>query len=138
MNTRESVQVNFEGPSDRKFGYSFAVIFFCVAAYGYLKGTFDWRAPVGLAILFALLSRVFPGVLHSLNVVWFKFGLLLSKLANPIVMGVMYCVAFVPVAVLLRVFGKDVLHRKIDKNAGSYWVNRDQSPSAPHSFRNQF
>lgn len=134
----ETHSIPAKGPTDRNFGFTFAVVFGLVAAWLYWKGH-RWALPA-LCISggFALVAAVIPKILHPLNVVWMKFGLLLSMIVSPIVLGVIYLVLFVPVGLLFRITGRDALHRKFDKALPSYWINRAPPGPDGKSFPQQF
>jgi hypothetical protein len=125
------------GSSDRAFGLTFAVFFALVAILPLLhhKPLRLWA--VGVSILF-LLATAIPRVLRPMNLFWAKIGLLLSKITNPIITGLMFYLVFAPAAMVLRLLGKDLLHLKFDAAAGSYWIPRTPPGPAPESMQHQF
>jgi hypothetical protein len=92
---------------------------------------------IGVSTAFLLAGIFVPSVLRQLNSVWIQLGLLLGRIVNPIVMTVLFCLVFTPVAMLLRALGKDLLKVKSDPQANSYWVDcKDDSTTG--SMVNQF
>jgi hypothetical protein len=79
-----------------------------------------------------------PAALKPLNRLWFKFGLLLHKVVNPIVMAVVFFGAVVPTGLVLRLLGKDLLRLERQPDANSYWIERRPRGPAPESMKNQF
>ena len=63
-------------------------------------------------------------ILSPLNLLWFKFGLLLGKIVSPFVMGIIFFVVVTPISILLKIFGKDVLNLKFNNNK-SYWIEKN-------------
>ena len=59
---------------------------------------------------------------------WMKFGLLLSKITTPIILGVVFFVVMLPIGLLMRVFHNDPMARKFDDNADSYRVTSHNVP----------
>ena len=86
-------------------------------------------------MIFLALALVRPAVLTPLNKIWFRFGLLLGKIVTPIVMSLVFFLTVLPTGIIMRLLGKDLLNRKIDRSAPSYWVER-KDPAG--SMRNQF
>jgi len=124
--------------SEKGFGIVFAVVFTIIGLWPLIDG-----APVRLWSLivagtFLILAFLFPQTLRPLNLVWFRFGLLLHKIVNPVVMGFLFFSTVLPIAILLRLFGKDPLHRKFDAEAETYWIKRDPPGPEPDSMRHQF
>ena len=124
--------------SERAFGVVFAVVFAVVAAWP-LKDGGDIRVWAAIVSgLFLAVTFLVPSLLRPLNIVWFKFGLLLHKIVNPLIMGFLFFLTITPIALLMRLFGKDPLHRKFDADAESYWIERSPPGPAPETMKNQF
>ena len=62
-------------------------------------------------------------ILKPLNLIWFKLGLFLGKFISPIVMGIVYFIVVFPTSVLTKLFKKNYLNVKYEKNKSSYWIN---------------
>lgn len=124
--------------SNRSFGLVFFVVFLLIGLFPLLGdgGVRLWSLIVAGVFLF--FSFVFSEVLRPLNVLWFKFGMLLAKIVNPIVMFVIYILTIVPFGLGARLFGKDLLRIKIDKVRDSYWEEREPPGPKPESLKNQF
>jgi hypothetical protein len=121
---------------------SFGIVFACVFA---LIGLVPWALGHGLrswalivAVIFLAAAYIAPRLLTPLNYVWFKFGLLLHHIVNPIVMALIFYGAVLPTGLAVRAFGKDLLRLKRDPSAKSYWIERDPPGPAPESMTRQF
>lgn len=124
--------------SNRSFGLIFAVFFCLVALLPAVHGApVRWWA-LGVAILFAAIAFLAPRALSPLNWVWFKLGMLLHHVVNPVIMAVMFYGAILPMALLLRALGKDVLRLKRAPESASYWIPREPPAPAPGSMSKQF
>jgi hypothetical protein len=90
----------------------------------------------GLLLLgFGLLA---PARLAPLNRAWTKLGLILFKVINPVVLGVIYMTTILPIGLLMRLMRRDLLHLKFDRQAASYWVIREPPGPAPETMIHQF
>lgn len=114
--------------SERSFGLVFAAFFLIVALWPLWHGSPVRLWALGIAIVFLALAVIYPAALRPLNTAWFKFGLWISRFTTPIVMVVVFVIAVVPTGLLMRLFGKDPMRRKIDRASESYWINRDEQP----------
>jgi hypothetical protein len=123
--------------SDRGFGFVFAAVFAIIALWPLLYGNYPrlWATIVALAFLLAALAR--PRLLHPLNIVWFRFGLLLGTVITPIVMALLYVTTIVPIGIILRLRGKDLLGLKREPERQSYWIKREPGPE-PGTMKRQF
>ena len=77
-------------------------------------------------------------VLRPLNRLWFLLGMALHKVVNPLVMGFLFYLTVTPMALFMRLAGKDPLRLKFDRQAKSYWIKRQPAGPAPESMRRQF
>ena len=125
-------------PSDRKFGLTFGVVFILLSLVPPLFGGHFrwWILAIGMA--FAAFALLAPRILHIPNLLWFRLGLLLHKIVNPLVLGAMFLIVVTPMAVFMRLIGKKLLNRTYDPAAKSYWIERDPPGPTPDSIRNQF
>ena len=125
--------------SEKAFGIVFACVFAIIGLFPYFFGDgslYLWSLIV--AAIFILVAFIRPSLLKPLNIVWFKFGLLLHSIVNPIIMGIMFFGVVTPIALLFKLTGKDPLKLRFDKSSTSYWVHRDPPGPEPESMRRQF
>lgn len=125
-------------PSDRSFGLLIAVVFSLVGAWLFWRGSGLAVVAFGLAALLMLVAMAFPRLLHALNSAWMRFGLLLNAVVSPVVMGAIFFGLLTPMAVVMRLRGRDVLNRKFDAARESYWIRRDPAGPDGSSFARQF
>ena len=123
--------------SDRAFGLVMAA---ALAVLGALNGwhqgrIWPWMAVGVLAFLAAAWLR--PSVLRPLNIVWTKLGLLLHKIVNPLIMGLLFFGTIWPTGFVMRLRGRDLLRLKREPAAASYWIMRPPGPK-PETMKDQF
>ena len=51
-------------------------------------------------------------------------GEILGKFIAPIVMALVYFFILTPISLIVRLFGKDLIGMKFNKNIKSYWIKR--------------
>lgn len=124
--------------SERSFGLVFAGFFAALAVYGALVGRPAVWLFTGLAICFVIVALVRPAILAPLNRAWFRLGMLLARLIQPLVVGAVFFLVVTPIGLLLRALGKDVLRMRYDPAAESYWIKRDPPGPAPNTMDRQF
>ena len=123
---------------NRTFGLIFAAIFLIIGLFPLLfgNGLRNWALIVAGA--FTLPALVFPVVLSPLNKLWAKFGQMMHKITNPILMGLVFFLTVLPTGIILKLLGKDPMRRKRDESAESYWIEREPSSIQAESFNQQF
>lgn len=124
--------------SDRSFGLVFAAVFAVIALFPLLDGGGLRLWAIAVAAAFLALALLRPSVLAPANRAWFRLGMLLAAVVTPVVMALVFYLAVTPTALMLRLFGKDPLHRRFDPDADSYWIARDPEAERQTSMTNQF
>lgn len=125
--------------TDRGFGFVMAAVFAIIALWPPLfsGGPFRlWAFVVAVSLL--ALALTVSRVLAPFNKAWLRFGQLMSRIVNPMVLGLMFYVVVTPFGLVMRLFGKDPLRIKRDPQATSYWIERHPPGPPPESMRNQF
>jgi hypothetical protein len=125
-------------PTDRSFGLTFAVVFALAGGWLLWRGNDYAVVALALAGAFLLAALAFPKVLHPLNVAWMYLGYLLNKVVSPIVMGAIFFGLITPVAVAMRLRGRDALRRRYEPAGRSYWIERDPPGPDGSTFPRQF
>jgi hypothetical protein len=122
--------------SERSVGLVFSAVFALTAFLPLWGGhPVRWWA-AGVAVTFLALALLAPRTLVLPNRLWMKFGELLHHIVSPVVMSLLFIVAVVPTALMLRLLGRDPLRLKFDKKAVTYWQKRERDDSS--SFTQQF
>jgi hypothetical protein len=123
-------------PADRSIGLVFAGVAVIVAALWRNNPTVLWIA-LGTALGLAAVSLVAPVLLKPLNMLWFRFGLLVHRIVNPIAMFAMFTLVFVPGGVIMRIW-RDPLRSRRTTAASSYWIDRREGDDTAGFMTNQF
>jgi hypothetical protein len=116
----------------------FAAVFAIIALWPLIGGHAPRLWAIVIAVVFLTLAYLWPAALRPLNVVWFKFGMLLGAVMTPVVMALLYVLVFVPTGLLMRLFGKDPLRMKPDPAKTSYWIIREKPGPGPGTMKRQF
>jgi hypothetical protein len=124
--------------SDRSFGLVMAAAFAAVSLLNawHLGRVWPWTG--GVAALFLAAALLRPAVLHPLNRLWLKFGLLLHSVVNPVVMALLFYGTVWPTGLVMRALGKDMLRLKRQPDAKSYWIVRAPPGPSPETMKDQF
>ena len=120
--------------SNRSFGIVFFIVFLLLAFYPltYNGETRVWSLIISL--IFLILGLLNSKILAPLNKLWFKFGIFLGKIISPLIMGIIFFLVVTPIGLIMRIFKKDILNLKYNKNL-SYWIEKNGPKS---KMKNQF
>jgi hypothetical protein len=108
----------------RKFGLvssAIVVVLFGLA----IPWLFSFNFPRWPWIFAAVLSSwalLIPSTLQPVYIVWMKFGNIMSWINTRIILGIVFYVLITPFGLIMRLFGKDPMRRKLDNSISSYRV----------------
>jgi hypothetical protein len=91
-----------------------------------------------MSMLMSGLAMGTPRLLTPLNRLWTRFGLVLHAVVTPVVMGLLFYLTVVPIGIVMRLAGKDLLALRYDPGAKSYWIERRPPGPAPDTMPRQF
>ena len=125
-------------PSNRSFGWTFSGIFLAVGVYGLWRGgaVLSWLLLAAVVMAVVTVSR--ETWLTPLNRAWMSLGLLLGRVVNPLVLGVIFFGIFTLVGLVMRMWGRDAMARRFEPDLKSYWLERNPPGPADDSYRNMF
>ncbi|RPJ40592.1 MAG: hypothetical protein EHM19_13445 [Candidatus Latescibacterota bacterium] len=123
----------------RRFSFVLTIVAAVFASF------FLWRGRViapavfyslaGYALLSALL---FPPAIRPVRWVLLKVGHALGWFNTRLILTLIFYLVFTPIGLVLRLLGKDLLNRRIDPNAPTYWIEKPKEPSDPARYEKQY
>lgn len=116
----------------RVFGFIWAFIFFLISYFNHFN-----LVTLTLFCCFFFSASFFPNIYVKTYIfqLWMKIGWLLGYVNSKIIVFILFFFIFTPIGFLLKIFGKDLLKKRLDKNSMSYFEKRKIQPG---SMRNQF
>ena len=114
---------NTEG---RKFGFTVGIALAIVGGISMWRG--HNQAPFVLWTLGSVLllaGLAVPTRLGPIYRAWMRLALAMSRIMSPLLMGIVYYIAVMPIGLLLRGIKGNPLARK--QPDGSFWIQRDGS-----------
>ena len=123
--------------SDRTFGLVMAAALALVGAVNFHHSGRLWPWELVLAVLLLAAALLKASLLNPLNRLWMKLGLVLHRIVNPIVMGLLFYGTIWPTGIVMRMRGRDLLRLKREPSSDTYWIARAPGPQ-PETMRDQF
>ena len=121
-------------PTNRNFGIVFFFVFLIISAYPLLNDDEIRYWSLFISLIFLLLGLINSRLLTPLNKAWVRFGIMMGRIVNPIIMSLIFFLVVTPTGYLIRLIGKDVLNLKKNDDK-SYWKKKEKNLS---SMKDQF
>jgi len=88
---------------------------------------YQW--PFSLCAILIVWGLAAPMTLKPVYKIWMKFGLFMGTyIMTPLIMFIVFYGMFMPMGLVMRLFGKDAMARKLDDSADTYRVKSEQPP----------
>ncbi|HMI30851.1 MAG TPA: SxtJ family membrane protein [Candidatus Limnocylindrales bacterium] len=131
------IEIN-KNPSRRDlivFGLLFPVFTGLIGAGLYFRtGAHEAARAVWIAgVLVALLYFAVPSLRRPFYLGWIYVTYPIGYVLSHVILGAVFYLVFTPVGLVMRMLGKDPLHRRFDRAAATYWVKHD-----PHSDQGRY
>ena len=125
-------QIRLATPAElRNFGFIVGCIFALIALWPVLMRAENprlWAMVVSGILLIPALT--FPTLLGPVYRVWMRMGAALGWVNTRIILGLSFYGLFTPMAAVMRLFGRDPLHRRFDAGLATYRVNKSARPGS--------
>ena len=110
--------------NEKSFGYVFSIFLFILGAYFlYFKDKLlIW--PFISSFIILILVIFFPKILIFPNKIWLKLGSLLHIFISPIIMLIIFIIAFFPIGFFIKIFKIDLINIRIKPKEKTYWKER--------------
>lgn len=122
------------------FGYGLGVIALFFAAAGALKHGFGpaQGVLVACAVVFISVTALRWEALKPGYAGWMKVAHVIGGVVTTVILSAVFLIVFMPVGIILKLFGKDHLERRSDRKALTYWHARPQEEGSQERHTQQF
>lgn len=112
----------------RKFGFILSTVA-CVMGIIFSfkhKSLYIW--PFVLGLLFFITSVSFPRCLKPIHWILMKISFAIGWVNTRILLFLIFYIVVTPIGLVMRLFGKDLLNQRIEREKLSYWIKREEAP----------
>ena len=111
----------------RKFGFIFSAFLGVIAWVICRKNIFYCSDLITASALFIFLAITNPRLLKVFYGIWRTFGFIMKYIMTRVILILVFFLVFTPVGLFLKIYGKDLLDRKIEEGRESYWIKHEAS-----------
>src|SRR5438045_1974684 len=137
---RDEIRKLKTGPRElRKFGLSIGGVLLLLGLWFSYRHRAQAVWFLGAGSVLLVLGLGAPKGLKQVYIGWMTLGFLLGFIVSNLLLTLFFYLVLTPTALAARCLGKDFLGRRWDKQANSYWQERDSSkPHTPADYERQF
>ena len=113
-------------PSNRSVGLTFGSVLALVALLPLVYGEPVRVGPMVAAAAFCVVAALAPKLLGPLTWIWFRIGLAMHRVVNPLVTAALFFLVLTPFAIVMRLLRRGPARQlRQDPAATSYWISRE-------------
>ena len=86
------------------------------------------RWPFVILLVLGGLALATPLALKPVYHWWMRFGLLMSRITTPLIMGIVFYLVITPMGLVMRLAGKDSMARRLRQQVDSYRIKSNPTP----------
>src|SRR5215471_7633252 len=122
----------------RKFGLTVGGAFIVLGVLLLLRHRPSYPVFCGAGALLVAFGVIWPRALKYVYVAWMALAFTLGFIMSNVILTLFFFLFVTPIGLLARLFQKDFLARKWDKQAASYWIQRERAMRTAESYERQF
>jgi len=108
----------------KKFGLTFTVISFFISIILFLNHSKLFFYFILAGILLLIISLFIPEILKHVYKIWMTFALILGIITTNIILTLLFYLIILPIGLIIKLSGKDLLDLKFNKGSLTYWNYR--------------
>jgi hypothetical protein len=122
----------------KKFGITMAVAFLVIAGLIFLRQRRIYPPLLVISGIFLGAGVAYPAALKYVYHSWMRLALVLSWVNTRLILLLMFYLIFTPIGLALRLIGRDLLGRRIEKGMASYWAKKEKAVFRKEDYERQF
>lgn len=122
----------------KKFGITMGVVLFAITVFIMIRHKHSIFPTLTISVLFFLSALFIPNFLKPVYIFWMQLAFILSWVNTRLILVAIFYLVFTPMGLLIRLFRKDLLERKIYKHNSSYWKKKERPVLDRLNYERQF
>ncbi len=122
----------------RKFGLTVGGVFVLLGVLFLLRHRSSYLSFLGAGAVLTAFGVIWPRALKYVYIAWMALAFTLGFVMSNVILTLFFFLFVTPIGLLARLFQKDFLARKWDKQAASYWIQCARETRRAESYERQF
>ena len=131
-------KISLDKKTLKKFGITMGIAFLLITFIIMLRHRHAIMFTSIISVIFFILGLLMPVLLKPIYIFWMRLVLVLSWINTRLILLIILYLIFTPIGLVMRLFGIDLLDRRIQRNKESYWKKKDKRDFNPLDYERQF
>lgn len=126
MSIRQEIKELQTTPEElRKFSWTVGIAFLLIAAFLWWKHLAAWPVLAAIGGGLIVLGTIYPPLVRPFFYAWMSLAVVLGFVMTRVILTIFFFLVLTPVGLFFRLIGRDAMHRKIDRKAATYWIEKE-------------
>lgn len=125
-------------PELRKFGLTVGAVLVLLGLLFLLRHRSSYLLLLNAGGLLMTLGIIWPRALKYVYIAWMALAFTLGFVMSNVILVLFFFLVVTPIGLVARLFQKDFLARKWDKQASSYWILCERETKTAECYERQF
>lgn len=131
-------KLNLKKENLKKFGVTMGIALLVISLFILFRHRHSPVFTSGISLIFFVLAFSAPGLLRPVYIFWMRLAFVLGWINTRLILFIIFYLVFTPIGLVMRLFGADLLDKKIEKTKDSYWKKREKEAFNPSGYERQF
>lgn len=124
MIKEEIKNINSSETELKKFGLTVGTVLVIIGLvlFYFEKSSYPYFSGLGAGLI--IFGVVFPKTLLPIQKAWMAIAVVLGFIMTRVILSILFYLVITPIGLLAKLFRKDFLDRKFEKNKNTYWNYR--------------
>ena len=122
----------------RKFGITIGIVLAIIAGFLFWKEIESSQPFIIVGIALFLLGFLTPVFLKPIYWIWMVFAIVLGQIMTWVILSLLFYFIFTPIGLIARLFRKQFLELKWDRQEITYWNYRSMGEFVDDKYEKQF
>jgi len=112
----------------KKFGFVLSAVVCILGIIFSFKHKTIYVWPFVLGAIFFVMNLIYPIYLKPIRFILMRISFAIGWVNTKVLLFLTFYLVITPIGLIMRIFGKDLLNQKIERNKSSYWIEREEVP----------
>ena len=134
----EIKKIKSEKSDLRKFGITVGIVFLIIAGFLFWKDKESFQIFLTIGVVLCVVGIAIPIILKPIHWIWMIFATILGWIMTRVILSLLFFIILTPIGLISRLFGKQFLELKYNKNLNTYWNFRETEQMKRENYEKQF
>jgi hypothetical protein len=123
----------------KDFSFWGSIILFLIGGFLFYKEKiYPSYFLLGIGFLFLSIRIIRFQWIQPIHFAWMSFAKALGFINTRIILFIVFILTVVPISLLLKLFRKDILDKNLNKEAETYWTDKEKKPDNTKHYERHF